>query len=104
MKEGLLRIMAAGVNTDDINIPCAGDTCADPTGGAIVSGVLGWVYMAIVVVAVIIIIIAGIQYLTSQGEPEKAKRAQASITYTIIGLIIALSAATIIGFVTGAFA
>lgn len=83
------------------NIPCADDSCTDE---GIVSSVLGWAYFVIGVVGAIIIIWAGIQYMTSEGEPEKTKKAQATITYTIIGLIIATAAATIIGFVTGAFA
>lgn len=83
-------------------IPCSGDDC-DPTGSGIVSSIIIWAYVLIGIVAVIVLIIAGVQYITSEGEPEKTKRAQATITYTIIGLIIATAAAAIISFVTGAF-
>lgn len=86
-----------GVPCSDPNNPCTED------GSGIVSTIIILAYVIIGIVAVIIIIIAGIQYITSEGEPEKTKRAQATITYTIIGLIIATAAAAIISFVTGAF-
>ncbi|MCL1839678.1 hypothetical protein FWF89_01605 [Candidatus Saccharibacteria bacterium] len=107
----ILKAMAAGISSP--NLPCAPyedppgsgimiDPC-DMTGAGIVSAVLGWAYFAIGVVAAIIIVVAGIQYMTSEGEPERTKKAQQTITYTIIGLIIATAAAAIVMFVTGAF-
>lgn len=101
MKEVIWRTLAdLEVNLDD-RIPCAAEGSC--TSDGLVANLMVWVYFAIGIVAVIIIIIGGIQYVISEGEPEKTKKAQATITYTIIGLIIALAAATIIGFVLGAF-
>ncbi|MFV0484979.1 MAG: hypothetical protein ACK5MU_01975 [Candidatus Saccharimonadales bacterium] len=97
MKDRLIQF-AADVVVD--NIPCSDGTCDDAN---IVSNIIIWAYILIGIVAVIILIFAGVQYITSEGEPEKTKRAQATITYTIIGLIIATAAAAIISFVTGAF-
>jgi len=97
MKEIILRLMAV-----DVDIPCAGGGC-NPEGEDLIASVLGWVYFAIGVVGAIIIIVAGIQYMTSAGEPEKTKTARQTIVYTVVGMIVAFSAATIIGFVTGAF-
>lgn len=88
--------------TIEPGIPCSDGSCTED-GSGIVSTIIIWAYVIIGIVAVIIIIIAGVQYITSEGEPEKTKRAQATITYTIIGLIIATAAAAIISFVTGAF-
>lgn len=98
--KNILYYLAATIDAD--NIPCSDGNC-DPSGGNIVSTIIIWAYIIIGLVAVIIIIFAGVQYITSEGEPEKTKRAQATITYTIIGLIIATAAAAIISFVTGAF-
>ncbi len=50
-------------------------------------------------VAVIMIIIQGIKFATSQGDPQKAADARKSIIYAIIGLAIALSAEIIVRFV-----
>ena len=62
-----------------------------------------WAYIGLGIVGVIFLIVGGMQYITSEGEPEKTKKAQATITYTIIGLIVATAAAAILSFVTGAF-
>ena len=51
------------------------------------------------VIAVIMVIIGGINYTTSQGDPEKIKKAKNTILYGIIGLIISLLAFAIVSFV-----
>lgn len=62
--------------------------------------VLIWV---VGVAAVIVIIIGGIMYTTSAGDPGKTKRAKDTILYGIIGLVIAVLAYTIVLFVSGQF-
>jgi lysylphosphatidylglycerol synthetase-like protein (DUF2156 family) len=47
-------------------------------------------------VAVGFVIYGGIQYVTSQGEPDKTKDAQQTIINALIGLVIALIAAPIV--------
>lgn len=51
------------------------------------------------VVAVAVIIIGGIQYITSQGDVAKAARARNVILYGIIGLVICLLAFAIVNLV-----
>jgi len=51
------------------------------------------------IVAVFMVIFGGISFITSQGNPEKAAEARNTITYALIGLLIAVSAAVIITFV-----
>ena len=50
-------------------------------------------------VAVIVIIFAGVQYTTSAGDVGKVKKAKDSILYGIIGLVIAILAFAIVNFV-----
>lgn len=50
-------------------------------------------------VAVAFVIIGGIQYVTSQGEPDRTKRAQESIINALIGLVIVLVAAAVVGYI-----
>lgn len=85
---------------DTGNIPCSDGGCSDAN---IVARLVTWSFIVIAIMAVIIIVIAGIQFLTSQGEPDKVKRAQNTITYAVIGLLVSGSAGAIVGFVTGAF-
>ncbi len=58
----------------------------------VVLGIIG-------VVAVIMIILGGIQYTTSQGDAAKATKARNTILYSVVGLIIALLAFAIVNFV-----
>ena len=54
-------------------------------------------------VAVLIIIIAGFMYATSNGNPDTIKKAKNAILYAVIGLIVILLAFTITQFVIGRF-
>ena len=55
-------------------------------------GVIGFV-------AVVVIILGGVQYTTSAGDAGKVKKAKDTIMYGIIGLVIALLAYSIVNFV-----
>ena len=74
-----------------------------PTSNEILTNVLGTVYWTAGVVAVIIIIIAGIFYATSDGDSSKVKRAKDAIVYAIAGLVIVLMAFLITQFIIGRF-
>ena len=50
-------------------------------------------------VVVIMVIIGGVHYMTSQGSPEKVQKGKNTILYGIVGLIICLSAFAIVNFV-----
>lgn len=50
-------------------------------------------------VAVAYVIIGGIQYVTSQGEPDRTKHAQETIINALIGLAIAIVAASVVSFI-----
>lgn len=97
----LIKWVASTVITvDPSTVPCADGSCNDSN---IVGTIIMWAYIGLGIVGVIFLIVGGVQYITSEGEPEKTKKAQATITYTIIGLIVATAAAAILSFVTGAF-
>jgi len=53
------------------------------------------------VVAVIVIIIAGISYILSAGDPQKTAKAKNTILYALIGLVVAILANVIVSFVIG---
>ncbi|MDO4271386.1 MAG: hypothetical protein Q4C83_00140 [Candidatus Saccharibacteria bacterium] len=56
-------------------------------------------YYIIGIVAVGMIVYSGIQYITSNGDAGKAKKAQQTIVYAIVGLIVAVGAYAITNFV-----
>ena len=55
------------------------------------------------VVAVIVIIVAGLNYITSAGNSAQVTRAKGMILYAVIGLGILIAAYAITAFVVGAF-
>lgn len=52
-------------------------------------------------VAFAFIIYGGFQYLTAQGEPDKAKSARTTIINAIVGLVLTLMATVIVNLVAG---
>lgn len=54
-------------------------------------------------IAVVMIVIAGIRYIISQGEESEKDKAKKMIIYVVIGLIIILIARAIVTFVIGVF-
>lgn len=54
-------------------------------------------------IAVIMIIIGGIRYATSNGDAGSVKGAKDTILYAVIGLVVAILAFAIVNFFVGAF-
>lgn len=52
-------------------------------------------------IAVFLIMYAGFQFLTSQGDPAKAAQARQGIINSVVGLVIAVMAAVMVGFIAG---
>ena len=50
-------------------------------------------------IAIGFVIFGGIQYVTSQGEPDKTKKAQGTIVNALIGLVITVISAAIVAFI-----
>ena len=50
-------------------------------------------------VAVAFVITGGVKFVTSNGEPEKAKQARETIINALIGLVIAIAAAAVVSFI-----
>lgn len=73
------------------------------SGEELLANALNLTYFIAGIVAVIVIIISGMSYATSNGDPAKITKAKNMIMYAVVGLIIILVAFTITGFVTGRF-
>lgn len=64
------------------------------------TNVLYWIYAAGGIIAVAVLVYAGIKFLMSQGDPAKTKQASQIIAYAIIGLIVVLLAGAITAFLS----
>lgn len=72
---------------------CANNTTLQP--------LLAIVFGVIAAVAVLIIIIQGIRFVLSQGDPQKSAAARKGVIYAVVGLGVAVSAEVIVNFVIG---
>ena len=70
----------------------------------IIHTIINTVIFVVGMLAVIMIILGGVNYATSQGDPNKVNKAKSTIMYGIIGLVICLLAFAIVNFVLQALA
>lgn len=68
----------------------------------LVQTIINVVLSVVGIVAVLVVIIGGITYTTSLGDPGKTKKAKDTILYGIVGMVIALLAFAIVNFVLSA--
>ncbi len=86
---------------------CAGgDACLVniPTPAAnqsTMTTVLSIVFGVIAAVAVLIIVLQGIRFVLSGGDPQKAADARKGVIYALVGLTVALSAEVLVNVVIG---
>lgn len=51
--------------------------------------------------AVIFLIVSGIQMVASHGNAQKYERARLSLMYSVVGIIVAIAAYTVVAFIAG---
>jgi intracellular septation protein A len=76
------------------SLPKATVTTSMPT-------VLRTVFAFAGVLSVLFVVIGGFRYTISSGDPGQIKQAKETILYAIIGLVLTISAFTIVSFVLG---
>ena len=95
----LLVTLAALINQNDYN-----NLPKTPLTNAAFDAALRLVFGFAGAISVIIIVIAGLKYVTSQGNPQETAKAKDTIIYAVIGLAVCFLAFFIIGFVIEAVA
>lgn len=68
-----------------------------------VSSILGTVFTWGSVLALIMIVVGGILYITSSDDETRLRRAKATITYSVVGFALMILSLAIVKFVEGAF-
>lgn len=112
---GAMALVAAPV--PQAGAECSGVDCvqqgankADTGGGNVstldqgISTVVNILLFLIGAVSVIMIVIGGIKYTTSNGNADQTKSAKNTILYAIVGLVVAILAYALVDFVIEAFA
>ncbi len=68
----------------------------------IISNVISGLFALLGLLAILFLIVGGVRYVASFGNPDQTQQAKNTITYAIIGVAIAISAYTIVKLVTQA--
>ena len=67
--------------------------------GGLISILINFLLWAVGILSVAMIIFSGFRYITSAGDAAKTKSAQTALTYSIVGLIVAIMAYAIVNMV-----
>ena len=96
-----LGLLPASVFADE---PIPRVTPVTPTGNLDIASVLAtiiyWILALSGGIAVLFLILGGLQYITSSGNKDKAEQAKQTILYAVIGLIVIALSFVIVAFVT----
>ena len=89
----LFLTMATGVNPGSLPQP--------PASQGELNAILSIAFGIIGALALLMITVSGLRYITSGGSPEKTAKAKNGIVYSLVGIAIAVSAEFIVNFVVG---
>lgn len=90
MKEGVNAANTGNTATSDVN--------------TLIKNVVNILLFVLGAIAVIMIVVGGIKYTTSNGNPEQIKSAKNTIMYAVVGVVVALLAYAIVNFVVDSLA
>ncbi len=92
-----------GTNCVSTGINSVGNTGGGTNLPAIIKTIVNILLFVIGAVAVIMIVVGGIKYVTSNGDSSAVTNAKNTIFYAVIGLIVAVMAYAIVNFVVTQF-
>lgn len=59
---------------------------------ALIEGIVNWIFVFVMVFAVIFIVLAGLQFITAGGEPQQVTQARSKLLWAAVGIIVAVLA------------
>lgn len=88
--------LAQKINASDI------DNMPTLSADDVLVNVLNIFHLIVGIVAVVVIIVGGLRYTASAGNPDGVKAGKNLILYGIVGLVVIMASFAIVNFVTGA--
>lgn len=79
----------------------SGGHCSDTALSGKVEDIISTLFYVVGAIAVIILIMGGIRYITSTGDAKRVQAAKDTILYAVIGIIVAILARAIVGYTVG---
>ncbi|HMH70199.1 MAG TPA: hypothetical protein VK502_02275 [Candidatus Saccharimonadales bacterium] len=106
---GAAALPAADVGAIDVFKQCGSNSTSAVCGAqkdsasGMITNVINTLLYVLGMIAVIMIVIGGIRYTTSNGDSSSTKAAKDTVLYSVVGLIIAMLSFAIVNFVVGRF-
>ncbi len=94
-----LSLLPAGVFAADLPEVTPVTPTGDLSIASVLSTIIQWILGLAGGVAVLFLILGGLQYITSSGNKDKAEQAKQTILYAVIGLIVIALSFVIVAFV-----
>lgn len=82
----------------DVNLPSGADMLPK-----IISAGIQILFVTVVILSFVFLLLGGISWITAGGNKESLEKAQKRVTYSIVGLIIALLSFAVLGFIQAIF-
>lgn len=95
---GLALVMTASIISGTVAGIVSG-VSGSTNGKEFFQGIFNKVFLWSGIIAVIMIIYGGIQYVTSVGNPQATSKAKSTVIYSVVGLLIVIFAAAIVNVV-----
>jgi cytochrome bd-type quinol oxidase subunit 2 len=95
----MLLADASGAVTNGINQACATACNTKSNLGQVFANVANILVFLVGSVSVIMIIVGGLRYVTSNGDSKQTEAAKNTVLYAVIGLVVAIVAYAIVNFV-----
>jgi hypothetical protein len=70
-------------------------------GQSQIQSILTIVFTITGAVAVLMVVIGGLRYVSSQGDPQQLSKAKGTIIYALVGLLVSVCAVAIVTYVIG---
>ena len=101
----VMPLMPATAHAVDVFGPCSGNTSSSvckskkDSAPSFIKNIVNLLIYVTGAIAVIMIVIGGIRYTTSNGDQGQLTSAKNTILYAVVGLVVAVMAYTIVNFV-----
>jgi hypothetical protein len=70
-------------------------------GASQIQQILTIVFTVIGAIAVLMVVVGGLRYISAQGDPQQLSKAKGTLIYAIVGLLVSILAVAIVTFVLG---
>ena len=98
MEDNIDMLRTFFIMAQQLNYDALPDVKADD---ALIKNILSLVFVITGAIAVMMVVIGGLKYSSSQGDPQAVSKAKNTIIYAIVGLVVSIFSLTIVSFTIG---